>query len=41
LRTGHVARPNEYGPGRGETSPSGPVDFAVKSLEELAEKLGV
>ncbi len=40
LRTAHVARPNEHGPGRGETAPSIPVDFAVKSLEELAEKLG-
>src|ERR1700728_4466754 len=40
LRTAHVARPNEHGPGRGEASPTVPVDFAVKSLEELAEKLG-
>src|SRR6516165_1752546 len=40
LRTAHVARPNEHGPGRGETAPSVPVDFAVKSLGELAEKLG-
>src|SRR5580692_11324704 len=40
LRTAHVARPNEHGFGRGETAPSVPVDFAVKSLEELAEKLG-
>ena len=22
LRTGHIARPNEHGPGRGETAPS-------------------
>lgn len=41
LRTAHVARPNEHGAGRGETAPSVPVDFAVKTLEELAEKLGV
>jgi 2-haloacid dehalogenase len=41
LRTAHVARPAEHGPGRGETAPSVPVDFAVKSLEELADKLGV
>jgi 2-haloacid dehalogenase len=41
LRTAHVARPNEHGPGRGEAAPTVPVDFAVKSLEELAEKLGV
>ncbi len=41
LRTAHVARPHEHGPGRGEVAPSVPVDFAVKSLGELAEKLGV
>jgi 2-haloacid dehalogenase len=41
LRTGHVARPNERGPGRGETAPAEPVDVAAKSLEDLAEKLGV
>ncbi len=39
LRTAHVARPNERGPGRGELAPTVPVDFAVNSLEELAEKL--
>jgi 2-haloacid dehalogenase len=41
LRTAHVARPNEHGPGRGEAAPTIAVDFAVKSLEELAAKLGV
>jgi 2-haloacid dehalogenase len=41
LRTGHVARPNEHGAGRGELAPTVPVDVAVKSLEELAEQLGV
>jgi len=40
LATCHIARPNEHGPGRGETAPTVAVDFAVKSLEELAEKLG-
>ena len=40
LRTAHVARPNEHGPGRGEAAPSVPVDYAVRSLTELAEKLG-
>jgi 2-haloacid dehalogenase len=40
LRTGHIARPSERGPGRGESGPSVAVDFAVKGLEELAEKLG-
>jgi 2-haloacid dehalogenase len=41
LRTGHVARPGEHGPGTGEAAPKIPVDVAVKSFEELAEKLGV
>jgi 2-haloacid dehalogenase len=40
LRTAHVARPNEHGPGRGEAAPTISVDFAVKSLEGLATKLG-
>jgi 2-haloacid dehalogenase len=40
LHTAHVARPNEHGPGRGEAAPSVPVDYAVKSLVELAERLG-
>ena len=39
LRTAHVARPNEHGPGRGETAPTVPVDFAVESLEGLAGRL--
>jgi 2-haloacid dehalogenase len=39
LKTAHVARPGERGPGTGEESPLFPVDFAVKSLEELAERL--
>jgi 2-haloacid dehalogenase len=41
LRTAHIARPNERGPGRGEAAPSGPVDFAVGGLTELAGRLGV
>lgn len=41
LRTAHVARPNEKGPGRGEAKPSAPVDVAANSLEDLAEQLGV
>ena len=40
LRTAHVARPNEHGPGTGEAKPTVPVDVAVASFEELAEKLG-
>jgi 2-haloacid dehalogenase len=39
LRTAHVARPNEKGPGRGEAAPSAPVDVAVESLTELADRL--
>ncbi len=41
LRTAHVARPDEYGPGTGEAAPKIPVDFAVASLERLAAELGV
>jgi 2-haloacid dehalogenase len=40
LRTAHVARPNEKGPGKGEAAPSVPVDIAVSSFVDLAEKLG-
>ena len=40
LRTGHIARPNEHGPGRGETAPGEKVDYAAKSLEDLAGQLG-
>ena len=40
LKTGHVARPNEKGPGRGESKPGAAVDAAASSLEDLAEKLG-
>ena len=41
LRTAHIARPNEHGPGKGETAPTVPVDFAATDLAALAEKLGV
>lgn len=41
LRTGHVARPNEHGPGRGETAPRVPVDAAAPDLEALAAALGL
>lgn len=37
LRTAFVARPNEKGPGLGESTPSTPVDYSVKNLLELAE----
>jgi 2-haloacid dehalogenase len=40
LRTGHIARPNERGPGNGEAAPKAPVDLAAASLEDLAAKLG-
>ena len=40
LRTAHIARPNERGPGKGEAAPGGPVDIAAQGLEDLAEKLG-
>ncbi len=40
LRTAHVARPNEHGPGTGERAPTVPVDVASLSLLDLADKLG-
>ena len=39
LRTGHVARPNERGPGKGEAQPAASVDVAASSLEDLAERV--
>lgn len=41
LRTGHIARPNEKGPGRGEAAPTAEVDIAARSLEDLAGQLGI
>ena len=41
LRTAHIARPNEHGPGKGEPVPKAPVDYAATSLEDLAKQLGV
>lgn len=41
LRTAHVARPEENGPGRGEKAPSVPVDYAAADLADLAERLCV
>jgi len=40
LRTAHIARSDERGPGTGEAAPKAPVDFAASSLEDLATKLG-
>jgi len=34
------ARPNEFGPGKGETGPSEPVDYAAADLADLATKFG-
>ena len=39
LRTAHVARPDEAGPGRGEAAATVPVDVAVNNLEDLARSL--
>jgi 2-haloacid dehalogenase len=40
LRTGFVARPNEYGSGKGSKVPKASVDVDAASVEELAAKLG-
>jgi len=40
LRTAHVARPDEKGPGRGESGPGVPVDLAARDLLDLARQLG-
>lgn len=40
LRTAHVARPDEHGPGVGERSASVPVDLQATSLLDLARQLG-
>jgi 2-haloacid dehalogenase len=40
LRTGHVGRPGEGGPGTGEASPKGSFDVVAKNFEEFAEKMG-
>ena len=41
LRTAHIARLGENGPGTGESAPSVPVDFAAKNMVDLAARLGV
>ena len=42
LRTGHIARPNEHGPGKGEPAADRAGGFsAASNLEDLAAKLGV
>jgi len=40
LRTGHTARPNEYGPDTGEPAPTVTVDVVAKNLADLADKMG-
>jgi 2-haloacid dehalogenase len=40
LRTAHIARVDEYGPGTGEPEPTVPVDHAASDLVDLANKLG-
>jgi len=39
LRTAFIARPDEHGPGRGETVASVPVDFSAPDLGALAAQL--
>jgi 2-haloacid dehalogenase len=40
LRTAHIARPDEHGPGRGERHPEVPVDWQAQGLTDLADQLG-
>lgn len=39
LKTAHIARPNEHGPGKGEAAPEVSVDFAARDLLHFAEHL--
>ena len=41
LRTAHIARPDEAGPGKGEAAPKTKVDFAANSIEHLADQLSI
>ena len=41
LRTGHIGRPGEGGPGTGETEPKGKFDMVGKNFHDFADKLGV
>ena len=40
LRTGHIARVNEFGPNTGEAGPKVKVDLSGRDLADLATKLG-
>lgn len=39
LRTAHVARPDEHGPGKGEAAPGTTVDWAAADLVDLARRM--
>jgi len=41
LRTAHIVRPDEHGPGTGERAPTIAVDVAAADLADLARKLSV
>jgi 2-haloacid dehalogenase len=41
LRTGHIGRPGEGGPGTGESAPKGSFDVVGKNFNDFADKLGV
>src|SRR6516164_9238764 len=41
LRTGHIGRPGEGGPGTGETEPRGSFDVVGKNFHDFADKLRV
>jgi 2-haloacid dehalogenase len=41
LRTGHIGRPGEGGPGTGESEPKGSFDVVGKNFHDFADKLGV
>ena len=40
LRTAHIARPDEHGPGRGEACATVPVDLSAAGITALADLLG-
>ena len=39
LKTAHVSRPDEHGPGTGESAPTVPVDVTAANLSDLADQL--
>jgi 2-haloacid dehalogenase len=41
LRTGHIGRPGEGGPGTGESQPKAAFDVVGKNFHDFADKLGV